>query len=84
MKPTKVTVEGERRQSVSNAIAKATVSLHEKKGYAPELVFEGAVRGAAALLMSNGCSPEEVAVLLEDAGRAIRSVDLSDLVRSVN
>lgn len=84
MTPTKTTIEGELRESRSRAIAKAVVSLHERKGYEPELVFEGAIRGAAALLMSQNCTPGDVAKLLSDAAEEIRTVDLSDLVRIVN
>lgn len=83
MKPTKVNPEIEMRDRASRAIAKALIGLHERGEFPPELVFEGAIRGASALLMSKGASSEEVAKLIEDAADEVRRVDLSDLVRAV-
>jgi hypothetical protein len=79
MTPRKVTIENELRERASRSIAKAIVSLHEKQEFPPELVFEGSVRGASALMMANGSTPEEVARLLEDVAQEMRSVDLADL-----
>lgn len=79
MRPKKTTAEGERRERASRAIAKAIVSLHEKQGHPPELVFEGAVRGAASLLMAHGSTPDEVCRLFEEVGQEMRAVDLADL-----
>ncbi len=83
MKPTKVNPETEMRDRASRAIAKALIGLHERGEFPPELVFEGAIRGAAALLLSKGVTPEEVSKLIEDAADEIRRVDISDLVRAV-
>jgi dihydroxyacid dehydratase/phosphogluconate dehydratase len=74
----------DKREARSKAVARAVMRLSERLQYQPEVVFEGAIRGAAALLIANGSSPEEVAELLANAGEQVRAIDLSDLVRSVN
>lgn len=50
-------------------------SLHEKRGFAPDLVFEGAVKGAMALMVNCGLTPSEIGEMLETCASAIRTVD---------
>jgi hypothetical protein len=56
----------------SKAVARAVASLVTKQGFSPDLVFEGAIRGAASQLLATGSTVEQVAVMLEQSARHIR------------
>ncbi len=67
--------ESERRVS---AVMQAIAHLPGRLGpaYAPEEIFEGAVKGGALQLMAmSGCDPANVADLLEGMAEAFRAVD---------
>lgn len=63
------------RAAKSKAVAKAVAALGDKLGYDPDIVFEGAVRGAAALMLSRGTSAAEVCQLFEKCARTIGTLD---------
>ncbi len=63
------------REAKSKAVAKAVAALGDKLGYDPDIVFEGAVRGAAALMLSRGTSAADVAQLFEKCARMIGTLD---------
>lgn len=69
------TTNGDTRLSRSTAVARAVASLGDKLGYDADIVFEGAVRGAAALMLTRGATPADVAKLLESSGRLIGTLD---------
>ncbi|MBO0140215.1 hypothetical protein JZX87_03415 [Agrobacterium sp. Ap1] len=63
------------RVARSTAVARAVANLGDKLGYDADIVFEGAVRGAAALMLARGATPADVAKLLESSGRLIGTLD---------
>lgn len=63
------------RAAKSKAVASSVANLGNKLGYEPDIVFEGAVRGAAALLLSRGTSAADVAQLFEKCARLIVTLD---------
>ncbi|GES43147.1 hypothetical protein RsS62_23990 [Rhizobium dioscoreae] len=65
----------EERQRKSKAVARAVARLSDNLGYEPEIVFEGAVRGACAVLISHGVTPADVSRLLTNSGRLIETLD---------
>ena len=74
MTPENATIDDE-RQRKSKAVARAVARLSDNLGYEPEIVFEGAVRGACAVLISNGITPADVSRLLINSGRLIGTLD---------
>lgn len=67
--------ELELAEAKSQAIAKAVIGLTKKIGYDIDLVCSGALRGASSLLLGRGDSPDEVARLLENYARFVRTLD---------
>lgn len=63
------------RAQQSKAVARAVANLFSKLDFEPEIVFEGAVRGAAAAMMAAGVSAPDVGRLLENSGRFISTLD---------
>lgn len=63
------------RATQSRAVARSVARLVDKLGYDADVVFEGAIRGACAAMMARGASHDEVARLLENSGRFIRTLD---------
>ncbi len=62
------------RDAKSKAVARAVSRLADKPGYDADIVFEGALLGACAALLSRGASNDDVAKLLENSGRFIRTL----------
>ncbi|NSY99698.1 hypothetical protein G6M70_20235 [Agrobacterium tumefaciens] len=63
------------RAEQSKAVARAVANLFSKLDFEPEIVFEGAVRGAAAALLAAGVSAPDVGRLLENSGRFVSTLD---------
>ncbi|GAJ94347.1 hypothetical protein [Rhizobium rhizogenes] len=63
------------RDAKSKAVARAVSRLADNLGYDADIVFEGALLGACAALLSRGASNDDVAKLLENSGRFIRTLD---------
>ncbi|WP_430250644.1 hypothetical protein [Neorhizobium sp. DAR64860/K0K1] len=72
---TNETANSDTRLYRSTAVARAVASLGDKLGYDADIVFEGAVRGAAALMLTRGATPADVANLLENSGRLVGTLD---------
>jgi hypothetical protein len=68
------TIDGDRLRK-SKAVARAVAGLTHKLGYEPDIVFEGALRGACAVLIANGVTPADVSRLLINSGRLIETLD---------
>lgn len=62
-------------EAKSQAVAKAVIGLSKKIGYDIDLVCAGALRGASSLLLGRGDSPDDVARLLENYARFVRTLD---------
>jgi hypothetical protein len=65
----------EEREARSRAVARAVARIADKPGYEPEIVFEGAVRGACAALIARGVSVADVSKMLVNSGRLIATID---------
>ncbi len=63
------------REARSKAVARAVSRLGHRLGYDADIVFEGAIRGATALMLSRGASPSEVSKLLETSARLVGTLD---------
>ena len=57
--------------SVQTAVSNLIIKL----GYDPDVVAEGAMKGAAASLIATGSSTKDVGKVFEDFGFALRDVD---------
>lgn len=65
----------EQRNRQSRSVAVAVARLVDKLGYDPEIVFEGAMRGAIAALMAQGVSLADIGNLLKNASRLVGTLD---------
>ena len=67
-----MTTEEQLHEQQSQAVARAVSNLATKLGYSPEVIFEGAMYGAAAVMMASGVPAHAVGDLFEEVAENFR------------